>query len=88
MATNLTPQQRDELRQHGNQPVPVIDPETKAVYFLVTGEVFERLKRFLGDESMSPEDAYAAQSAVAGAAGWDDPEMDVYDHYDENKSQL
>lgn len=88
MATNLTQQQRDDLRDHGNQPVPVIDPETKAVYFLVAGEVFERLKGLLTDEAMSPEDAYAAQSAVAGAAGWDDPAMDVYDRYDENKSQL
>jgi Uma2 family endonuclease len=32
------------------------------------------------------DDAAAAQLEVAGAAGWDDPEMSVYDEYDAHKS--
>lgn len=87
MPAKLTDEQRDDLLQHGNQPVPVIDPDTQAVYFLVPGELFERLKSLFPGDAFDIRDTYAAQSAVAGAAGWDDPEMDAYDHYDAHKPQ-
>jgi hypothetical protein len=87
MATKLTNEQRDDLQQHGNQPVPVVDPETNAVYFLVARDVFERFRAIFDDEPFDVRETYAAQSAAAGQAGWDDPEMDVYDHYDSRKPQ-
>jgi hypothetical protein len=40
----------------------------------------------LDDKSFEVCDAYEAQSKVAGECGWDDPEMDLYDDYDGNKS--
>lgn len=87
MTTKLTPEQRDELNQHGNRPVPVIDPVTNAVYFLVAGDLFERFKGLLDAEQIDVEETYAAQSLVAGQSGWDDPEMDIYNDYDSQKSQ-
>jgi hypothetical protein len=87
MTTKLTPVQREELRQHGNQPVPVVEPATNAVYFLVAGEVYERLRRVLDADAMDVRETYAAQSDAAGQSGWDDPEMDVYDSYDSHRPQ-
>ena len=82
MPAQLTNEQRDDLQQHGNQPVPVVDPVTNAVYFLVAGDLFERIKSLFHEEPFDLHETYAAQSAAAGQSGWDDPEMDVYDRYD------
>ena len=87
MASKLTVEQRLDLQQHGNKPVPVVDPETQAVYFLVSSDLFERLRGVIGNDELDVRATYAAQSAVAGQAGWDDPEMDVYNDYDTHKRQ-
>lgn len=85
MATLLISQQLNDLQQHGDKPMPVIDPVTQKVYVLLAGDIFERFKALFDDEPFDVRDTYAAQSAAAGAAGWDDPEMDVYDNYDAHK---
>ena len=87
MVSKLTSEQRLDLQQHGNKPVPVVDPETKAVYFLVSSDLFERVRGVIGDDVLDIRETYAAQSAVADLAGWDDPEMDAYDDYDAHKPQ-
>ena len=87
MTTKLTTEQRNDIQQHGNKPVSVIDPETNAVYFLISSDLFDRLRPLFDDESFDIRETYAAQSEVAGKSGWDDPEMDVYDNYDANKPQ-
>ena len=85
MTTKLTVEQREDLQQHGNQPVPVVDPDSNAVYFLVARELFEAI---FGDDSTDARVAADAQSIVAAAAGWDDPEMDAYDNYDAHRAKL
>ncbi len=85
MPTLLTPEQHNDLKQHGDKPMPVIDPVTQKVYVLMAGDVFDRFKALFDDEPFDLRETYAAQSATAGVAGWDDPEMDVYDHYDAHK---
>lgn len=85
MTTKLTDEQREDLKLHGNKPVSVIDPETNAKYFIITSDLFERLRPLLDDEPFDVSETYAAQSEVAGRAGWDDPEMDVYEAH---KSQV
>ncbi len=77
MTTQLTSEQRQDLEQHGNHPVPVIDPVTKAVYFLVAGDLFERCKVLFDDEPFDIRETYAAQEAAL-AKVWDDPALDVY----------
>ena len=68
--TLLTPEQRNDLQQHGDKPMPVIDPVTHKVYVLMAGDVFERFKALFDDEPVDIREADAAQSAAAGAAGW------------------
>ena len=82
MTPKLTPEMREALLQKAGQPVTVEDDETHLRYVLLPLSVYLRVKAIFGDESFDITDSYAAQSAVAGAAGWDDPEMDVYDDYD------
>jgi hypothetical protein len=31
-------------------------------------------------------ETYAAQDAALGAAGWDDPELDIYNEYDADRT--
>lgn len=85
MTLKLTAEMREALQQRPGQPVTVEDEQTHMNYVLVPLHVFERVRALLVDDAFGPADAYAAQSAAAGAAGWDDPEMDVYNSYDANR---
>jgi hypothetical protein len=81
MTTELSHEQRSELKRHADGPIEVVDPETKKVYVIIDGELYKRLKPLFADGAFDIRETYTAQSAAAGAAGWDDPEMDVYDDY-------
>lgn len=85
MTSSLSDEQQQEIAREGNGPIRVIHPTTQKEYVLLAADIFDRVKSIFDDEQFNAADAYAAQSAVAGAAGWDDPEMDVYDHYDANR---
>lgn len=82
----LTEEQRHELAS----PEPTaMDPVTKEVFVLVRKEAYERLKRLLYDDSdWTPEERLLLLAESGRRAGWDDPEMDVYDNYDENRKKL
>ncbi len=85
MTPKLTIEMREALLQQPGQPVTVEDDQTHLRYVLLPLSIFQRVRSLFADESFDVADTYAAQSAVAGAAGWDDPEMDVYDRYDEHR---
>ena len=86
MATRLTPQQHADLEQHGHKPMPVVDPIDQKVYFIVSGDFFERFKNLFDDEPFDVRETYAAQAAAL-AKVWDDPALDVYNDYDLHKPQ-
>jgi hypothetical protein len=72
----LTAEQRREL----NAEVPrALDPETRMTYVLVKEDVYERLEALLVPERLTPAEQQAALRAAGFRAGWDDPEMEVYD---------
>jgi hypothetical protein len=87
MPTQLTAEQRNDLQEHDNKPVQVVDPVTNAIYFLVAGDVFERFRALFDDEPFDIRETYGIQSAVAGRTGWDDPEMAVYDNFEAHNPQ-
>ena len=87
MSLKLTDEMRAALHSGSNQPVTVEDEQTHRQYVLLPWEVYERARSVFEEPEFATEDAYAAQSAAAGAAGWDDPEMDIYDKYDEIQRQ-
>jgi hypothetical protein len=67
MSITLTEEQRRAAAEAGGGPVPVNDPETDTAYVLVRADIYERLR--------------AVVDGISRRAGWDDPEMDVFDRY-------
>lgn len=87
MTPKLTPEMREAIvAQHG-APIAVEDELTKARYVLLPLTLYQKVKSIFADESFDVADTYAAQSSAAGVAGWDDPEMAVYDDYDAHRAQ-
>lgn len=86
MSTELSPELRQAVHQlPGNQPLRLVDPDTNTVYVLVRAEVFDQAQTSLAAGEAELSDTYAAQSEAALKAGWDAPDMDDYDHYDESR---
>jgi hypothetical protein len=80
----LTPEQRQRL-QHG-EAVSVTDPETATPYVVLRKDVFDRVRALLCDDSEATHDELRAMLARSSAAnGWDEPGMDAYDRYDEER---
>lgn len=77
--TTLTTEQLAELHKQGDRPLQVVDPTTNKVYFVIAGDLFDQLRAVFDDSGFDLAETYAAQSQVAGEAGWDDPEMGAYD---------
>ena len=78
---------QDMVENSGDTPVRVVDPRTQRVYVLIADEQFDRLRSLLDMEPLSLDQQRIALSAAGRRAGWDDPEMDVYDNYDAHRPQ-
>jgi hypothetical protein len=73
-------EQTAEQRLGLNTDAPrVFDPQTQTTYVLVREEVYERLEALLVPDRLTLSEQQAALHAAGLRAGWDDPEMDVYD---------
>lgn len=73
----LTAEQSRAL--NGSAPV-VLDPTTSTRYVLVQEDVYERLEALLTPGRLTLDEQQAALRLAGERAGWNDPEMDVYDH--------
>ena len=74
MATILSEEQQRELDQHRGKPIPVVHPETHQVYFLIAGDLFERLRPLFDDGEFDIRETYAAQFAALDMdACWNAP---------------
>lgn len=82
MSQNLTDVLLATMSTTPREPVRVIDPTTQQAYVLLRAEVYERMRSTLEAE-IELSETYAAQEQSAARAGWDDPAMDDYNHYDE-----
>ena len=77
MSIQLTPAQHADLEQHGNTPMPVIDPVNQKAYVLIASDLFERVKALVSDAPFDIRETYSAQEAAL-AKIWDDPALDAY----------
>jgi hypothetical protein len=85
----LTQEQRQELRGANGGEVRVCDPDAQEEYVLVPAKVYDRLKSLLYDDSdWSPEEQLRLLGESGMRAGWDDPDMDLYDNYDESRKRI
>ena len=65
-------------------PVRLIDPETNVEYVVLPAETFEQLQNgvYYDDSPITEEEQSALLIEFGRRAGWDDPEMDVYNDLD------
>ncbi len=82
--TALPSELQDLVEQSGNSPVRVIDPRTQRVYVLIADDQFDRLRSLIDIEPLSIDQQRVALRDAGKRAGWDDPEMDAYDQYDQH----
>jgi hypothetical protein len=83
----LNENQQRELRQSNR--VRVSDPETQREYVIVSADVYDRLESLVWhDSDWTPHEQLALLAESGKRAGWNDPEMDVYDDYDEHYKKL
>jgi hypothetical protein len=80
----LTPEQRRQL--DAGLAVDVTDAETAKPYVLLRKDVYDRVRRLLYDDSdATPEELRGMLARSAEANGWEEPGMDAYDRYDEER---
>jgi hypothetical protein len=85
MTARLTDEMRKALAQQGNRFAYVEDPQTHMNYVLLPKAEYDRIRSLVEAGDNSVRVAYEAQNQVARAQGWDDPEMDIYENYDQHK---
>ena len=79
----LSDEQRRALAAKGGPPLQLVDEETGQFYYIISTEQYAVMRANSSGTDFDPREAYSLMSKAAGAAGWDDPAMDVYDNYDE-----
>ena len=78
---SMTEPQRQEMQQTGE--LRLVDPATNEEYVAVKAAVFEQVKRILNydDRPWSDAERTALLQSFGEKAGWNDPELDVYEEY-------
>lgn len=87
MTTTLPIELQSAIEVSGDTPLRVLNPRTQRVYVLIADEQFERLNALLNLEPLALDEQQQALRDAGQRAGWDDPEMDVYDNYDAHQPQ-
>jgi PHD/YefM family antitoxin component YafN of YafNO toxin-antitoxin module len=80
--TTLSPELQKAVLDSDGQPVDVLDPQTQQHYVLLPAETYERLQLFLEQKALSQEEQCRLIVLAGKRAGWDDPQMDVYNDLD------
>ena len=71
------------VRASQGRPLRLTDPETNVEYVLLQAEMYDQIHGLLHDGTPLTENEKRAILIKAGLrAGWDDPEMDVYNELD------
>ena len=82
MAIQLTEEQWAGIADRGDAPVQVNDPTQKEAFVLIKAEVYERFKALFEGDPVTEQERLFHLEQFGKRAGWDDPEMDVYDDLD------
>lgn len=84
MSPRLSPEQLQALAEHNGKPIEVLHPNTHKVYIIIEREQLEHIQPISENPQYDVRSLYPLITKTAAAAGWADPTMDVYDHYDAN----
>ena len=71
------------VRASHGRPLRLTDPETHAEYVLLQADMYDQLHGLLDQGTpLTPDERRAVLIQAGLRAGWDDPEMDVYNELD------
>ena len=84
MMITLTKEIQKAIKDSQEDPVRLVDPETNVEYVVLPVETFERMRKgvYYDDGPLTEEEQTALLIEFGLRAGWDDPEMDVYNDLD------
>ncbi len=85
MSITLSAEQRQAIADHPGEAVEIVDEVSQARFVLLPAEQFDRIKALLSNDEFDVRETYIAQSSALATAGWDDPELDIYNDYDANR---
>ena len=77
----LSKEIQEAVQKSEDKLIRLIDPETNVEYVVLPAETFELLMRkgvYYDDGPLTEEEQNALLIEFGRRAGWDDPEMDVY----------
>ena len=77
----LSKEIQQAVRAAKENPVRLIDPETHVEYVVLTAEKFTHMQEgfcYYDDSPLTEEEQDALLIEFGHRAGWDDPEMDIY----------
>lgn len=80
--TTLTEIQKQALLAAGGEPLRLLDAETNQSYVLLPSESYDRFKSLFEDDPLTIDEQRELLRRAGERAGWDDPEMDVYNDMD------
>ena len=80
MTLPLTPELRQALTEHPDQPVHVVDDATQKAYVLLPAAAFQKIKALLYDDSEPNPDEFLPLAHEAFQDAWDAPGMEAYDN--------
>ncbi|RKU08656.1 hypothetical protein C6503_22965 [Candidatus Poribacteria bacterium] len=76
----LSKEIKQAIKESQEDPVRLVDPETNVEYVVLPVETFERMRKgvYYDDGPITEKERTALLIEFGLRAGWDDPEMDVY----------
>ena len=77
----LSKEIQQAVRAAKETPVRLVDPETNIEYVVLPAETFEQMQAglcYYDDSPLTEEEQDALLIEFGHRAGWDDPEMDIY----------
>jgi hypothetical protein len=86
MPIRLTEGQWANIVQGNEVPLLVRDPAEHETFVLVRAEVYERFKSLFEEDPVTEQERLFQLEQFGKRAGWDDPEMDVYNDLDPRRN--
>jgi hypothetical protein len=78
---------QEAIRTSQGQPVLLADPDTHEEYIVLPAAVYDQMQTRLYDDTPLTDEEKQALLLKAGLrAGWDGPEMDVYNDLDPRRA--
>ena len=75
----------DAALQREGSPLHVVGADAQTEYVIISSEQFERLRALFDQGALSEPEQTELLRSAGERAGWDDPEMNVYDNYDAHR---